>query len=246
MKGKKVLITGGSKGIGRALVEAFYRAGAEVVFTYCSSAEAAREIEIQSQSSSGCATAFQLDLTEPEGIKARMLEVKAHFQGPPDILINNGGVTHDGYLMMMKAENWEKVINTNLNGAFHVTRALIVDFMKQKSGSIINIASVSGIKGMPGQTNYSASKAGLIGFTRSLALEVIAHGITVNAVAPGFIDTEMIQAIKPEKLEEIHQQIPAKRFGRVDEVADLVFFLASDSAKYLTGQTIALDGGLSV
>lgn len=243
---KNVFITGGSQGIGTALVREFCAQGARVAFTYRSSEQAALELEKEVAASPGDAKGFKLDVSDFDATKACVKDVKSFFGAPIDILVNNAGITEDKYLMMMSDQEWGQVINTNLNGLFHITRSFIVDFMKRKQGTIINVSSVSGIRGIAGQTNYSASKAGMIGFTRSLAQEVIPYGITVNAIAPGYIETEMIKAMGDKKLEEVLGQIPAKRFGSVDDVTGTVMFLASDSAKYITGQVIAIDGGLSV
>jgi 3-oxoacyl-[acyl-carrier protein] reductase len=242
MKGKIVLVSGGNRGIGKAIVKEFVCAGAKVAFTYNKGASLAKELikELKSKD----LISIQLDVRDFSASKAAVEQIKERFGGL-DILVNNAGVTKDNLLMFMPEEDWKEVIDTDLSGVFNLTRAAIVDFMKQKSGSIINITSVSGIIGMPGQINYSAAKAGVVGFTKSLAKEVVKCGINVNAIAPGFIDTDMLAKI-PEKLKaQVLSAIPLGRVGKAEEVAQLVIYLASDAAKYITGQVIAIDGGIT-
>jgi 3-oxoacyl-[acyl-carrier protein] reductase len=188
---------------------------------------------------------IQLDVRDFEGSKKLIDTVKNEF-GRIDILVNNAGITKDKSLMMMSQEDWSDVIDTNLTGVFNTTRACIITFLKQKSGNIVNISSVSGIHPMPGQTNYAAAKAGVIGFTKSLAKEVAPYNIRVNAVAPGFVDTEMTIELGQRLKEKFLNMIPLQRFGTAEEVAKAVLFLLSDSSQYITGQTLQLDGGLGI
>jgi len=187
----------------------------------------------------------QLDVRDFEGAKTLVNEVKKEF-GKLDILVNNAGITKDKSLMMMNQEDWSDVIDTDLTGVFNTTRACIITFLKQKSGNIVNISSVSGIHPLPGQVNYAAAKAGVIGFTKSLAKEVAAYNIRVNAVAPGFISTEMTAELGNKNKEKFMNMIPLRRFGAPDEVAQAVVFLLSDESQYITGQTIQIDGGLGM
>jgi len=188
---------------------------------------------------------IQLDVRDFEGAKTLVDTVKKEF-GQLDILINNAGITKDKSLMMMSQEDWSDVIDTNLTGVFNTTRASIITFLKQKSGNIVNISSVSGIHPLAGQVNYAAAKAGVIGFTKSLAKEVAPYNIRVNAVAPGFINTEMTAALGEKARDNFLKMIPLQRFGTPDEVAKVVLFLLSDKSRYITGQTIQLDGGLGI
>jgi 3-oxoacyl-[acyl-carrier protein] reductase len=188
---------------------------------------------------------IHLDVRDFEGAKTLVDTVKKEF-GQLDILINNAGITRDKSLMMMSQEDWSDVIDTNLTGVFNTTRASIITFLKQKSGNIVNISSVSGIHPLAGQVNYAAAKAGVIGFTKSLAREVAPYNIRVNAVAPGFISTEMTAALGEKVRDKFLKMIPLKRFGTPDEVAKVVLFLLSDLSQYITGQTIQLDGGLGI
>lgn len=188
---------------------------------------------------------FQLDARDFEGAKTLIEEVKKEFD-KLDILVNNAGITRDKSLMMMSKEDWSDVIDTNLTGVFNATRACIITFLKQKSGNIVNISSVSGVHPLPSQVNYAAAKAGVIGFTKSLAKEVAPYNIRVNAVAPGFIDTEMTAALGEKNREKFLSMIPLGRFGTPDEVAKVVLFLLGSESGYITGQTIQLDGGLGI
>ena len=188
---------------------------------------------------------IQLDVRDFEGAKKLIDTIKKEF-GKLDILVNNAGITRDKSLMMMSQEDWSDVIDTNLTGVFNTTRACIISFLKQKSGNIVNISSVSGIHPLAGQANYSAAKAGVIGFTKALAKEVAPYNVRVNAVAPGFIDTEMTMELGQQLKEKFLDMIPLRRFGTADEVANVVLFLLSDSSQYITGQTVQLDGGLGI
>jgi len=191
------------------------------------------------------ALAVQLDVRDFEGSKNLIESIKKEF-GRLDILVNNAGITRDKSLMMMSQEDWSNVVDTNLTGVFNTTRACIITFLKQKSGNIVNLASVSGIHPLPGQTNYAAAKAGVIGFTKSLAKEVAPYNIRVNAVAPGFINTEMTAELTQQLKEKFLNMIPLQRFGTAEEVAETVVFLLSDESHYITGQTFQLDGGLRI
>jgi len=234
------IITGGAKGIGPFIVKALAQNGCKVVFTYKNSKQDADRL---------CAElpydvrAFYTDIRKPSEAKA-LIDYTRNTFGGLDIIINNAGIICDKPLMMMQRKDWVNVIDTNLTGTYNVTRAAIVTLMKQKRGCIVNISSVSGITGMPGQTNYAASKAGIIGFTKALAKEVGRYNIRVNAIAPGFLDTDMAKGIKHK--EAIIRMIPVGRLGEPQEIADLVAFLVSENAGYITGQVIRIDGGLAI
>lgn len=240
LKNKVAIVTGGSKGIGASIVKELVKEGCKVAFTYKRNIKAARELEAKLKDK---ATAYKLDIKDPDRVKKFIEKIKKAF-GSLDILVNNAGIMRNKPLMMMEREDWHDVINTNLNGTYNLTRACIVTFMKQKSGSIINISSAVGITGMPGQTNYAASKAGIIGFTKALAKEVGAYNIRVNAIAPGFIETDMLKDSK--RRDEFLKWVPLGKFGECKDIAKLTIFLASDSARYITGGVIRLDGGLAI
>ncbi len=242
LKGKVALVSGGSRGIGSEIVKILAQDGAKVVFTYNRDAVSANNL-IKGLKDKNVLS-MQLDVRDFDAAKKAVEFTKENFKGL-DILVNNAGITKDNLLMFMSKEEWADVIDTNLNGVFNLTRAAIVTFMKQQSGSIVNIASASGIIGLPGQTNYSASKAGIIGFTKSLAKEVAKLGINVNAVAPGFIDTDMLAKIPGKFKDQMLSLVPMARTGKAEEVARLVAYLVSDAAKYITGQVIAIDGGIT-
>lgn len=219
--------------------------GADCAFTYSSNRDAAESLSDEVQRLGRRALPVQLDVRNFEGAKTLVDTVKAEF-GQLDILVNNAGITRDKSLMMMGQEDWSDVIDTNLTGVFNTTRACIISFLKQKSGNIVNISSVSGIHPLAGQVNYAAAKAGVIGFTKSLAREVAPYNIRVNAVAPGFISTEMTAELSEKARDKFLKLIPLQRFGTPDEVAKVVLFLLSDLSRYITGQTIQLDGGLGI
>jgi len=244
-KDKVAIVTGGSRGIGRALVLMLAQEGADVAFTYAKSIQDAESLDSEIKKMGRQALALQMDVADFDKAKELVEKVKEGL-GRLDILVNNAGIIRDKALMMMTKEDWREVIDTNLNGTFNVTRNAIVTFLKQKSGSIVNITSVSGVAGMSRQTNYAASKAGIIGFTKSLAKEVAPYNIRVNAVAPGFIETDMISGLKDEFKEGLKKKIPLSRLGRVEDVAAAVKFLLSGAANFITGQTIIVDGGLFI
>jgi len=244
-KDKAAIVTGGSRGIGREIVLMLAAGGADVAFTYHQNAEAAEALCGEVEKGGGKAMAARVDSRDFEKAKAMVESVKQSF-GRLDILVNNAGIIRDKALMMMTRDEWLEVIDTNLNGVFNFTRNVIVGFLKQKSGNIVNITSVSGIAGMSRQTNYAASKCGMIGFTKSLAREVAAYNIRVNAVAPGFVDTDMISGLKEEHRKAILEKIPLGRLGTAVDVAQAVKFLLSGSADFITGQTIVVDGGLFI
>jgi 3-oxoacyl-[acyl-carrier protein] reductase len=245
LKDKTVMISGAARGIGRAIAVELAREGANISFSFKKSGEEAKALEKDIRDVGSSAQAFQVEIKDFDAVKSWVEKTKEAF-GTVDVVINNAGIIRDKALALMDPEDWHDVINTNLDGTFNLTRATIISLMKQKSGTIINITSVSGIVGVPRQTNYSASKAGIIGFTRSLAKEVAPYNIKVNAIAPGFIETDMLNDLKEEYLAELTKQIPFKRLGSPQDVAKAVKFLVSEDANYITGQTIAIDGGMSM
>ncbi|MEK7369047.1 MAG: 3-oxoacyl-[acyl-carrier-protein] reductase [Planctomycetota bacterium] len=243
LKGKVAIVTGGTRGIGRAIALELARNGADVAFSYAKNVEKAKEVEGEIKKLGVKALAMQSDVANFNQSK-EMVNNAIKELGKIDLLVNNAGITRDKILMMMSEEDWKAVIDTNLSGVFNCSKAAVVPMMKQRSGSIINITSVSGLVGMAGQTNYSSSKAGIIGFTKALAKEVARRGVRVNAVAPGFIETEMVQALDQKYIDEMLKLIPLGRVGKAEEVARVVAFLASDDASYITGHVINVDGGM--
>jgi 3-oxoacyl-[acyl-carrier protein] reductase len=241
VQNKVVLVTGASRGIGRAIATTFAKAGANVAFTYLSSVEKGQALEQELAAFGIKAKGYRSDAsTESEKL---VEDVLADF-GAIDILINNAGITRDGLLMRMSEEQWDEVIRVNLKSIFNLTKAVTKPMMKAKSGSIINMTSIVGIKGNAGQSNYAASKAGIIGFTKSVALELGSRNIRCNAIAPGFIETEMTEELNEAAIEEWTKSIPMKRGGQANEVADVCLFLGSDMSSYVTGQVISVNGGL--
>jgi len=236
---KKVVISGGSSGIGKSLVETFAAAGWKVHFTFHSNEAAALEIEIRFD---GKARAHRLDVTDREACDAFCKAVLKE-EGSIDVLVNNAGITKDKPLFLMQDSDWSDVLHTNLFGVFYLTRRLVLDMLKKKKGRVINISSISGIHGLPGQTNYSASKAGIIGFTKALAKEAGPMGVIANVVAPGGVVTPMIEKLSPEAKEAILQTVPLRRFCEPEEVAKVVFFLAEEAPDYMNGSVVVLDGG---
>jgi 3-oxoacyl-[acyl-carrier protein] reductase len=241
MTGQTAIVTGASRGIGRCVALALAEAGAEVVVNYARSAEAAEAVVAEILEAGGQAYALKADVAEEPAVKA-MVDTVLERSGRIDALINNAGITRDGLLMRMKMDDWQAVINLNLTGVFLCTRAVTRTMLKQKSGRIINITSVVGLMGNAGQANYAAAKAGVVGLTRSAAKEMASRGITVNAVAPGFIATDMTKDLNAEG---ILAAIPLGRFGNPEQVAGAVRFLAADpAAAYITGQVLQVDGGM--
>lgn len=245
LSGKIALVTGGTRGIGRAIVLALAREGADCAFTFARNCDLAGSLRRELEEMGRRALPIQTDVRDFEGAK-RMIEDVRRELGGLDILVNNAGITRDKSLMMMSREDWNEVIETDLTGVFNTTRASIITFLKQKRGNIVNISSVSGIHPLPGQTNYAAAKAGVIGFTKSLAKEVAAYNIRVNAVAPGFIETDMTGIMNEKVKEKMLAAMPLGRFGTADEVAEVVVFLTSDESGYITGEAIQIDGGLGL
>ncbi|MDP3791297.1 MAG: 3-oxoacyl-[acyl-carrier-protein] reductase [Candidatus Omnitrophota bacterium] len=243
LKDKVAIVTGGTRGIGRAIVFELIQNGAKVLFTYLKSDESAGIMLDEIKELKGEAEAIKADVRLYEEAKRTVEETINKF-GKVDILVNNAGITKDKALMMMDPSEWLDVINTNLTGYFNMSKACIVSMLKQKSGVIVNISSVSGVVGMPRQANYSAAKAGEIGLTKSLAKEVGPYGIRVNAIAPGFIDTDMTKDLKQK--DELLKMIPFGRFGKPEEVAKVATFLASEKSSYINGQVLKVDGGLAI
>jgi 3-oxoacyl-[acyl-carrier protein] reductase len=243
LKDKVAIVTGGTRGIGRAIVFDLIQNGAKVLFTYLRSDESAGIMLDEIKELKGEAEAIKADVRLYDEAK-KVIEEALNKFGRIDILINNAGITKDKALMMMEPSDWLDVINTNLTGYFNMSKACIVSMMKQKSGVIINISSIAGVVGMPRQVNYSSAKAGELGLTKSLAKEAASYGIRVNAVAPGFIDTDMTKDLKHK--DELIKMIPFGRFGKPDEIAKVVTFLASERSGYITGQVLKVDGGLAI
>ncbi|MBI5207813.1 MAG: 3-oxoacyl-[acyl-carrier-protein] reductase [Candidatus Firestonebacteria bacterium] len=243
-KDKTAIISGAARGIGRAIALELAGEGANISFNFLKSIEDAEALKKEIEKLGVKVKSYQTDIKDYNAVKSWVDDTKKYFGGI-DIVVNNAGIIKDKALALMEISDWHEVVDTNMDGTFNLTRAAIIELIKQKSGVIINITSVSGIIGMARQTNYSASKAGIIGFTKSLAHEVAPYNIRVNAVAPGFIETDMLKNLKEEYREQIIKQIPLHRMGRPEEVAKAVKFLISDDASYITAQTIIIDGGMS-
>lgn len=245
-EGKTAIVTGGTRGIGRAIVLELANRGANVAFNYSKSGDEAEKLKAEIEALGGKAIAAQCDVSKTEAAADFVSQVKDAF-GTVDYLVNNAGITRDQLVLRMKEEDWDSVIDTNLKGAWNFSKAVLRPMMRNENGgSILNISSISGVVGMLGQSNYSASKAGMIGLTKALAKEVASRKISVNALAPGMVDTDIVTKMNPEYREKILAQIPLGRFATVDEIAQIACFLLSDAARYITGQVIQADGGLAM
>ncbi len=244
-KGKVAIITGGTRGIGRAIVLELARNGCNIAFNYNKNTDAAHILIKEVESIGAKAISFQVNAASFEGAKNMVKEVVERL-GRVDFLVNNAGITRDKLLALMGEGDWDDVINTNLKSVYNFSKSVITHMIKQKSGGILNITSVSGIMGMAGQVNYSSSKAGMIGFTKALAKEVGKANITVNAIACGFIETDMTLVLPQEYKDKMIEMIPVKRFGKPEEIAKTAAFLLSDDARYITGHVISVDGGLAM
>lgn len=245
LKNKIALITGAGRGIGRAIAIALAKESAEVVINYNGSEERAKEVKQTIEENGGKASIYKCNVSDFVACEAMIKDIVKEY-GHIDILVNNAGITKDGLIMKMKEEDFDSVLNVNLKGTFNTIRHSARQMLKQRCGKIINISSVSGILGNVGQANYAASKAGVIGLTKTMARELGSRGITVNAIAPGFVDTEMTEVLSEEIRENACKQIILGRFGKPEDIANTAVFLASDKADYITGQVISVDGGMNV
>ena len=246
LNGKTAVVTGGSRGIGEAIVYKLASMGANIAVIYAGNAAAAEKVcKKCGQRYSVEARAYQCNVADFSAVKEAVVKIRADF-GAVQFLVNNAGITHDGLLAMMKEEDFDAVLDTNLKGAFNMIRHMAGLFIRAREGCIINITSVSGMMGNAGQCNYSASKAGVIGLTKSAARELASRGITVNAIAPGFINTEMTEVLSEKVKEGATAQIPLGKFGETEDIANAAAFLASDEARYITGQTLHVDGGMAM
>lgn len=245
MHRKVAIVTGATRGIGRAIAIELHRQGCHIAFNYNRSTEAAQTLVQECTNSDQQALAYQVDAADFVAVQNMVKDVKAKL-GRVDILVNNAGITNDKLILRMKEEDWDIVINTNLKSAFNFCKAVSPILLKQEGGRILNISSISGVVGMAGQSNYSASKAGMIGLTKALAKELGSRNVTVNALAPGIIETDMTAVLDEGYKKQLLEQIPLKRFGTVEELAKVAAFLVSDAAGYITGQVIQIDGGLAM
>ena len=245
LENKTAIVTGSAKGIGKVIATEFARQGAKVVINYCGSKEAALETVEEIKAFGGKAIPYQADISDYEMSKKMMDDIIKEY-GKIDILVNNAGITRDNLILRMSESEFDDVIRTNLKGTFNCIKHVTKYMLKNKSGKIINISSISGVNGIAGQANYSASKAGIIGLTKSFAKEMSSKGININAIAPGFIETDMTKVLNDKYVEEIVKTIPSKRFGRPEDIAKAALFLASDMSDYITGQTLMVDGGLGL
>lgn len=244
LEGKVAIITGASRGIGRGIAQKFAQSGSHVAFTYLSSDEKAKQLENELKAFDVVAKGYKSDASKFDSAEQLIADVIQDFGGRIDVVVNNAGITKDNLLMRMTEEMWDDVVNINMKSVFNMTKAVQRTMLKQREGSIINLSSVVGVKGNAGQSNYAASKAGILGFTRSIALELGSRNIRCNAIAPGFIETEMTGKLPEETVQQWRDAIPLKRGGTVDDVANLALFLASDMSGYITGQTLNVDGGM--
>ena len=245
LQGKIAVVTGGSRGIGRAIALALGGAGARVAVTCTQQRRAAEEVMAALKDMGGEGRVYQFDVADFEAVSRAFDQMIGDFGGL-DVLVSNAGVTRDQLLVRMKPADWDVVLQTNLTGTFNCNRAAARTMLRQRSGRIINITSVAGLTGNPGQTNYAASKAGIVGFTKALAKELAPRNVTVNAVAPGFIETDMTQVLPDSQRQAVLEQIPAARFGVPEDVAACVLFLSSERAQYITGEVIRVSGGLAI
>lgn len=243
-KNKKALVTGGLRGIGRAVALMLAEGGADVAVIDIGGEDLENSLRDELSKFNSRLIVKRADVSDSQQVRTAVEEILQELSGQLDILINNAGITRDSLLLRMSEEDWDKVIAVNLKGVFNCAQACLKTMVKQRSGVIVNVASIVGLKGNAGQTNYSASKAGVVGFTKSLAKEVGSRGVRVNAVAPGFIETEMTRSLPEEVKEKVLPLIPLGRFGQADEVASVIIWLASDYSSYLTGEVISIDGGL--
>jgi 3-oxoacyl-[acyl-carrier protein] reductase len=243
LEGKVAIVTGASRGIGKAIAREFVSQGAQVAFTYRSSDEKARALEEELSAAGGTARGFKSDAANMAEAETLVKDVVEAF-GKVDIVVNNAGITDDTLMLRMSEDQWDRVLNVNLKSCFALTKAVLRTMLKARSGSIINVSSVVGVQGNAGQANYAASKAGILGFTKSVALELGSRNIRCNAIAPGFIETEMTAALDEVTVQGWREAIPLKRGGSPEDVAQLCTFLASDMSSYITGQTIHVDGGM--
>jgi len=243
LQDKVSIITGATRGIGKGIAELFAEQGSHIIFTYVSSDEKARALEAELEAKGVKAKGFKFDVADYAACEKMANDVVEEF-GSIDVVVNNAGITRDTLMMRMSEEQWDEVINTNLKSVFNMTKAVQRTMLKQRKGSIVNMSSVVGVKGNAGQANYAASKAGILGFTKSVALELGSRNIRCNAIAPGFIETEMTGALDEATVQGWRDAIPLKRGGTPEDVANLALFLASDMSTYITGQTINVDGGM--
>ena len=243
LTGKTAIVTGGSRGIGRAVSLLLAREGANVAIVYAGNTVAAEETKQQAEALGAAAAVFQCDVADEQAVTDMVKAVKTQF-GSVDILVNNAGITRDGLLMRMKEADWQAVLDTNLTGVYHCTKAVSKLMMKQRHGAVINLSSVVGETGNAGQANYAAAKAGIIGFTKAVAKELASRNIRVNAVAPGYVETDMTAGLPDSAKEDMLRSIPLGRPATADDVAQAVLFLASDQACYITGQVLNVDGGM--
>ena len=245
LKGKCAVITGATRGIGKCIATKFAKEGANVVINYRNNEEEALKVKQELEDLGSQVLVVKADVSELEQAENLIKEAKKEF-GRVDILVNNAGITKDNLIIRMKEEDFDSVIKTNLKGAFNCLKAVTPIMLKQKYGKIVNMASVVGVVGNPGQVNYCASKAGLIGMTKSLAKEIGSRNITVNAIAPGFIDTDMTKILSDDQKKKILSQIPLNKFGNVEDIANVALFLGSENSNYITGQVIHVDGGMAM